>query len=66
MAIIGFLALVALGGFLVFAGVVANLGNLGFSGKYSVEGFVMLAIGAALLYTAWVNSPLSVVVKGGV
>jgi hypothetical protein len=62
MAWIGFLVLIALGVYAIFAGIVMQMIAVGFTGKSDGVGFVTLAIGLGLLYLAWANKPFLVVI----
>lgn len=59
---VGFLALIALGGYMVFASIAMQLASMGFSGKSSLGAAVILAIGSGLIFLAWANKPFAIVV----
>lgn len=63
MEIIGFIAIIVLGCYLLFAGAAMQIVTAGFSGKNSGFGFIIFAIGVAILYLAWYNKPFSIVFK---
>ena len=51
---IGFLALIVSGSVLIFAGCASNAVSLGFSGKVSREGVVMIVTGIAVVVSTCV------------
>lgn len=61
MEIIGFIALLLIGGYFTFAGVASQMVTQGFAGKWSIEGFIFLIIGLVILYLAFINSPFKLI-----
>lgn len=60
MEIIGFIAVLALGFYLIFGGVGLQFFYQGFAGKWSWYGLFLLCVGIALLYLAWQYSPITI------
>lgn len=63
MEIIGFLALVALGLWLVISSVFGTYAVYGFSGKVVWPVIIFGIVGAGILYFAFTNSPVALVVR---
>jgi len=61
MEIIGFVALLLLGLYLCFAGVVVNLASQGFAGKWEPVGVVILLVGGIIIWFAWQYKPFQIV-----
>lgn len=59
-----FIAAVITGVVLVVAGYGANALSLGFSGKWSTEGVVMVVLGVLVLIGSWLNKPFQIVLGG--
>lgn len=60
MEIIGFIALLALGVYLVISSYAIQRLSLGFGGKLHWGGFVILIIGMGLLYLSWRYAPFTI------
>lgn len=62
LALFGLVFLILVGGYMLLAGAALIYGYLVFSGRFSLFGLVMFAVGAVVLYAAYVHSPITVTV----
>jgi hypothetical protein len=60
---VGFFFLVALGGYLLWAGVAVGLFTTGFTGRASPWTVVFLALGGVMLYLAFEHAPFTIVTR---
>lgn len=63
MAVIGFLALLAAGGYLIFVGLGMAALGLSFSGRAGFGWLLPVVLGSAAIYLAVSQSPVTVAVK---
>jgi len=59
---IGFIAMVIVGCYLIFAGYVLNAITVGFSGKYNITGGIIAILGIIVLYLAWADKPFTIII----
>jgi len=64
LAIIGFIVLVALGGYLLFATWGIIMVSVGLTGKFPwLQAFIFFGLACGVLYFAFVNSPFTLALK---
>ena len=60
MAIIGFLFLLAIGGYFLFAGITYFVAEMGLTGRTSAVPFVLLCIAVGVLFIAFKYAPFTI------